>query len=63
MALLRFCLHCNTHHQGRCPKADRRRNLEPSKRARNTERYRQARAAARRRDGERCTQCGSTDRL
>jgi 5-methylcytosine-specific restriction enzyme A len=25
MALLRFCLRCNTHHEGRCPNAERRR--------------------------------------
>jgi 5-methylcytosine-specific restriction enzyme A len=25
VALLRFCLHCNTHHPGRCPNAERRR--------------------------------------
>jgi 5-methylcytosine-specific restriction endonuclease McrA len=63
VSLLRFCLHCYTHHQGCCPKADSRRNLEPSKRARNTQRYREAKQAARRRDGERCTRCGSGDRL
>lgn len=25
VALLRFCLHCNTHHQGRCPRLEQRR--------------------------------------
>jgi 5-methylcytosine-specific restriction protein A len=25
MALVRFCLHCNTHHPGRCPRLEQRR--------------------------------------
>jgi 5-methylcytosine-specific restriction endonuclease McrA len=71
VALLKFCLHCGKHYdpstgvRSRCGpcgrKYDQRHSVE--RRARNSAKWQQARAAARRRDGERCRQCGSTDKL
>lgn len=69
--LLKLCLHCGKHYdpatgvRNRCGpcgrKYDQRHSVE--RRARNSAKWQQARAAARRRDGERCQRCGSTDQL
>jgi 5-methylcytosine-specific restriction endonuclease McrA len=71
VALLKLCLHCGKHYEpstgvrnrcGPCGRAyDQRHSVE--RRARNSGRWQQARAAARKRDGERCCNCGSTERL
>jgi 5-methylcytosine-specific restriction endonuclease McrA len=74
VALLKLCLHCGRMYQpwsrnnrGRC--RDCLRKYESTKRARRANRTRSsmawqnARAAARKRDGERCRQCGSIDKL
>ena len=73
MAQLRLCLHCNRHYQppgirNRCPDCGRKyeRQLSKQKRARRTRNsaaWQKAREAARRRDGNRCTACGSTENL
>jgi 5-methylcytosine-specific restriction endonuclease McrA len=63
---LRFCLTCNAHHPtgSTCPKRERQRYAASSqRRTRSTVRWQQARAAARRRDGNRCRRCGSTRNL
>ena len=69
--ILKLCIHCGKHYDpatgvrnrcGPCGRAyDQRHSVE--RRARNSAKWQQARAAARKRDGERCRQCGSTDRL
>lgn len=38
-------------------------NISQQRRIRSTARWQQARAAARRRDGNRCRHCGSTEKL
>jgi len=68
---LRFCIHCGKHYEpstgvrnrcGPCGRDyDQRHSVE--RRARNSAKWQRARAAARRRDGERCQQCGSSERL
>jgi 5-methylcytosine-specific restriction endonuclease McrA len=63
---LRFCLHCNGHHPSSyaCPKREAKRyRASQQRRIRSTARWQQVRAAARRRDGQRCRRCGSTDKL
>ena len=69
--ILRFCNHCGKHYDpstgvrnrcGPCGRAyDQRHSVE--RRARNSARWQRARAEARKRDGERCQQCGSSERL
>jgi 5-methylcytosine-specific restriction endonuclease McrA len=68
--IVKLCLHCGRHYQppgirGRCKDCgrayDQRHSIE--RRTRNSAKWQQARAAARRRDGERCTNCGSSERL
>ena len=74
MALVKLCLHCGQMYQpwsrnnrGRC--RDCLRKYEGAKRARRANRARSsmawqnARAAARKRDGERCQRCGATEGL
>ena len=71
MALLKLCLHCGKHYDpstgvrnrcGPCGRAyDQRHSVE--RRARNSAKWQRARAVARERDGERCRECGSTDKL
>jgi 5-methylcytosine-specific restriction endonuclease McrA len=73
MAQLRLCLHCNRHYQppgirNRCPDCGRKydRQLSKQKRARRTRNsaaWQKAREAAKRRDGNRCAACGSTENL
>ena len=49
--------------QGRnCPACERIRNRRPRRRARGTYAWKTARAAAQRRDGFRCQQCGLSNR-
>jgi 5-methylcytosine-specific restriction endonuclease McrA len=45
-----------------CPGCERDRNRRPRRRARGTAEWKQARAAAQRRDGYRCARCGLTNR-
>jgi 5-methylcytosine-specific restriction endonuclease McrA len=69
--ILRFCHHCGRHYDpatgvrnrcGPCGRAyDQRHSVE--RRARNSARWQTARAEARKRDGERCQNCGSSERL
>jgi 5-methylcytosine-specific restriction endonuclease McrA len=74
MALVKLCLHCGRMYQpwsrnnrGRC--RDCLRKYEGVKRARRANRARSsmawqnARAAARKRDGERCRRCGASEQL
>ena len=74
MALLKFCLGCmrsyepwSRNNRGRC--RDCLRKYEGAKRAKRANRARSsmawqnARAAARKRDGERCQRCGATEGL
>jgi 5-methylcytosine-specific restriction endonuclease McrA len=64
MPLARFCSHCNTFHEDACPNAERRRYASSRQRQiRSTARWQRARADARRRDGNRCRGCGSTQGL
>ena len=74
MALLKFCVDCMRSYQpwcrtnrGRCRDCLRRDEREKrgrrANRARSSMAWQNARAAARKRDGERCRQCGSTDKL
>src|SRR6266487_5312321 len=73
MAILRLCLHCGRHYKppgirNRCPDCGRAydRKLSREKRARRTRSsaaWQKAREAARQRDGNRCTACGSTENL
>ena len=68
--IVKLCLHCGRHYQppgirGRCKDCgrayDQRHSVE--RRTRNSAKWQQARAAARQRDGERCMNCGSSERL
>ena len=68
--IVKLCLHCGRHYQppgirGRCKDCgrayDQRHSIE--RRTRNSAKWQQARAAARRLDGERCTNCGSSEQL
>jgi 5-methylcytosine-specific restriction endonuclease McrA len=45
-----------------CPGCELERNRRPRRRARGTAEWKQARAAAQRRDGFRCVRCGLTNR-
>jgi len=73
LAILKFCIHCGRHYQppgirNRCPDCGRKydRQLSKQKRARRTRSsaaWQKARTAARQRDGNRCTACGSTENL
>jgi 5-methylcytosine-specific restriction enzyme A len=63
---LRFCLHCNSHHQSSysCPKREAKRYAaSAARKARGRHAWRVARTAARQRDGNRCRRCGGTQRL
>jgi 5-methylcytosine-specific restriction endonuclease McrA len=63
---LKFCLDCNGHHDStyHCPQREARRyRTSAARKARGRHAWRLAREAARRRDGERCTRCGSTRNL
>jgi 5-methylcytosine-specific restriction endonuclease McrA len=70
MAIVKLCSHCFRHYKppgirNRCPDCGRDydRKLSREKRARRTRNsaaWQKARAAARQRDGNRCTNCGST---
>lgn len=63
---LRFCLDCNSHHPSdySCPKREAKRYASSAARkARGRHAWKVARTAARQRDGERCTRCGSTRNL
>jgi 5-methylcytosine-specific restriction enzyme A len=66
MAQMKYCLTCRSHHPvGHvCPKREAQR-YAPSRerRVRGTAKWKAARTAARRRDGDRCRQCGSTQGL
>jgi 5-methylcytosine-specific restriction protein A len=69
--LVKFCAHCGKHYEpstgvrNRCGpcgrKYDQRHSVE--RRARSSARWQRARAEARKRDGERCQRCGSSERL
>jgi 5-methylcytosine-specific restriction protein A len=71
MTMMRFCLGCLRHvpvaeyRNGRCRSCERthERNRSAARRARSSMAWQKARAAARRRDHERCTSCGSTESL
>jgi 5-methylcytosine-specific restriction enzyme A len=63
---LRFCLHCNSHHESgySCPKREAKRYAaSAARKARGRHAWRVARTAARQRDGNRCRRCGDTHRL
>jgi DNA-directed RNA polymerase subunit RPC12/RpoP len=71
---LRLCLHCKRHYRSetgvrnRCADCGRAYDRQLSRqkrarRARNSAGWQKARAAARQRDGNRCTECGSTEGL
>src|SRR5436190_8331841 len=58
--MLRFCLHCNTHHPGACPNKERRRG---SAHARGyTQQWKRVAKAAIAAHPY-CAQCGATDDL
>jgi 5-methylcytosine-specific restriction endonuclease McrA len=74
VALLKLCRDCfrsyepwSRNNRGRCRDClrayERDKRARQANRARSSMAWQNARAAARKRDGERCRQCGSTDRL
>ena len=66
MTLLRFCLACDTHHPlgHACARREAQRYAaSKERRTRGTAKWKKARTLARQRDAERCTVCGSSDRL
>jgi 5-methylcytosine-specific restriction enzyme A len=63
---IRFCLHCNRHHESSysCAKREAKRYAaSAARKARGRHAWRVARTAARQRDGQRCRQCGSSKAL
>jgi 5-methylcytosine-specific restriction endonuclease McrA len=71
---MRFCIHCRRHYEigtgvrnrcGDCGRALDRQMSKPkrARRTRNSAAWQKARAAARERDGQRCTNCGSAQDL
>jgi 5-methylcytosine-specific restriction endonuclease McrA len=57
----RWCPGHGYYQAVRCPGCELERNRRPRRRARGTYEWKQARAAAQRRDGFRCVRCGLTN--
>ena len=62
MARKKWCITHGYFMAVSCPDCERERTRRPRRRARGTYEWKQARAAAQRRDGFRCVRCGLTNR-